>query len=102
MIFGEDALAHDGGGDGHGEHFGQLQHLLGGAGGHGAATSVEDGQVGVDEQIGGALHVGVGGAGLAGSPDRGIGQRGVVSLGSENVLVHFEHDRARGTGAEGG
>ena len=102
MVFGEDALAHDGGGDGHGEHFGELHDLVGGAGGHCAAAGVEDGQAGVDEQIGGALHLIVGGAGLAGVPTGSVGHDGVVGFGGEDVLGHFEDDGAGGAGAQGG
>ena len=102
MIFGEDALAHDGGGHGHGEHLGQLANLVGGAGAHGATAGVEDGQAGVDEHVGGALDLGVGWAGLAGSAHRGVGENGLVGLGGENVLVHLENHRAGGAGTQGG
>ena len=102
MIFGEDALAHDGGGDGHGEHLGELANLVGGAGAHGATAGVQDGEAGVDEHVGGALDLGVGRAGLAGGAHRGVGENGLVGLGGENVLVHLEHHRAGGTGAQGG
>ena len=102
MIFGEDALAHDGGRHGHGEHLGQLANLVGGAGAHGATAGVQDGEARVDQHVGGALDLGVGGAGLAGGPDRGIGEDGLVGLGGENVLVHLEHHRAGRTGTEGG
>ena len=102
VIFGEDALAHDGGGDGHGEHFGQLHDLLGSAGGHCAATGVEDREAGVDQHVGGALDLVLGGAGLAGGADRGVGQHGVIGLGGHDVLGHFEDDRAGRAGAQGG
>ena len=102
MIFGEDALAHDGGCHGHGKHFGQLHDFLGGAGGHCAAAGVEDGEAGVDQQIRRALNLGVGGTGLAGRAHRGVGEHGVIGLGGHDVLGHFEDDRAGRPGAQGG
>ena len=93
VIFGEDALAHDGSGNGHGEHLGEFADLVGGAGAEGATAGVEDGEAGVDQHVGGALDLGVGGAGLAGGADRGVGEDGLVGLGGEDILVHFQDDR---------
>ena len=101
VVFGEDALAHNGGGHGHRQEFGQFQHLIGGAGAHGPAAGVEDGQPGVDQQVGGALDFGIGGAGFARSAYGGVGQGGVIGLGGQHILGHFQHYRAGGAGAEG-
>ena len=102
VIFGEGALAHNGGGHGHRQEFGQFQHFIGGAGAHGPAAGVEDGQFGVEQQVGGALHIGIGGAGFARSADGGVGQGGVIGFGGQDILGHFQHYRAGRAGAEGG
>ena len=39
---------------------------------------------------------------FAGGADRGVGHDGVIGLGGEDVLGHFEDDGARRAGAQGG
>ena len=102
VIFWEDALAHNGSGDGHGEQFGELADFISGAGAHGATPGVEDWEARADQHICGALDFGIGGAGLAGGTYRGVGENRLVGLGGEDVLVHFQHHRSGGPGTERG
>ena len=81
VIFRENAFPHNGGGHGHGEQFRQLHYFGCGAGAHGAAAGVQDGEVGVSQQMGGALHIGIGRPGFAGRTYRSVSQNGVVCFG---------------------
>ena len=100
MLLRENALAHNRRGHGHGQQFRQLQHFIRRPGAHGAAARVQDGIAGVDQQLGGLLHIGIGRPGLARRPHRRVRQYGFIRLGGQHILRHFQYHRAGRAGTQ--